>query len=191
MKLLTTAETRNWLQPSGLSLRERPAITIETSTPDAARLLVDAPKASTALISFAGRILQWMPTDYERLLLISDWETYPAAGFALLHRIRWGSGDPRTLIDAPAHVFDAFHGDNDAFYRDEETGLLIGLIFLVLSFDFGGFLCARETRDSVYLGDEFAIFSSVHEARLKEVGEIAKTQGLRTSADLVPGWRGK
>jgi hypothetical protein len=138
-------------------------------------LMIDVPKEALRQNYFSARLVQWLPNGSPRLLFLTDWHTYPPAPLTTFETLRLGCGESRHIIDAPGHLFEAFEGSNDDFYKDKPSALLTGIVSLALGYDWYGYLTSQTPTEYVVLGDGFVSFSTASDEKFDEAKEIAMT----------------
>src|SRR5579871_377359 len=135
MKCLTRDESQKWLDLEGFEFVE---CRYPRSTFSRLRLMATVPNGSLKLYYFCLHVVDCLPETSNLLLLISQWETYPAEQLMFFEMLRHQNGNSKTLIDAPGHLFTG--------KVDSEKALLVGLIFLMIAFNWEGYLIAsRQT----------------------------------------------
>jgi hypothetical protein len=150
------------------------------------RITVDVPSRPLNLARFAARLVEWLPDGLQRVLWLSVWQSYPAQAAVLFEKIRNGCGETRPLGEAPCHVFEKFVGDSDIFYNEAESAILGGLVFLMLTFDWSGYVLSIDNEAHVFLTDGSVVFCTSDKAKLAEVSAVVGEFDL-ASTDLGPG----
>ncbi len=138
------------------------------------RVAVDLPSAPLQIARFAARLAQWLPDGHYRALWPSVWSAYPAQAVVLFEKIRNGCGETRPLGQAPCHLFEKFVGDSDDFYKEEESAILSGLVFLMLTFDWSGYVLSVDHQAHVLLRDNGIVFCTSDNGKLVEASAMAR-----------------
>ncbi|HEX3624144.1 MAG TPA: hypothetical protein VH280_01835 [Verrucomicrobiae bacterium] len=177
MKCLTTQESENWLSSinvhidgtNNLLLSKRPG-----------ELMSTMPKRADNLIYFSARLTDLLPGDSSRIIWLSDWNNFPFQVIPF-EKIRAGCGESRPIFDAQGHLFESA--------TEEENGILAGLIFLIMAFNWSAYVVVRESADYVYLGDEYIIFSSSNGKQTEEASKLMKDFKLELITDVKDAWK--
>jgi hypothetical protein len=158
MRCVTFSEAEANFRSTGINVplldagRRKP-LTFEIASPQmrvSGRPTVDIPQ----LPEFISEINGWLPDHRHRLLWIANFEPfYPSVSDAF-DAIRIGTGELRSLPDAPGHMFDPFpYAEQDQLKISREQGrevsLLIGLVSLVMAGGWDGWLIADHTHDRI------------------------------------------
>jgi hypothetical protein len=116
---------------------------------------------------FAEALIRWHPPATPRLLCVSAWNWHFPSIYDVFLAARRGLGETRPLPEAPAHYFDPYPYDE----RDQtkispeqarETGILVGLMALMMIDGWDGWLLAGNTdRIEFWEGN---LFFYAHEA---------------------------
>jgi hypothetical protein len=180
MKCLTKAEIAAWMKLAGFAVGHEDKPIVESVLPKYHKhLMIDVPNEALRLHYFSARLVQWLPNGSPRILFLTDWHTYPPAPLTTFETLRLGCGEARHIIDAPGHLFEAFEGGNDDFYKDKPSALLTGIVSLALGYDWYGYLASQTPMEYIVLGDGFISFSTASDEKFDEAKEIAKTFELR------------
>lgn len=108
----------------------------------------------TRLAHFSEALNRWLPPDRHRLLWIDNWNfDFPSIHEAFI-AVRAGSGEMRSLSEAPGQFFDAYpwnERDQTAISSEQarETSLLVGLMSLVMIDGWDGWLVADGTTERI------------------------------------------
>jgi len=172
MKFLTTSEAQQWLTPLVATIGKDRAIYFGRDHKDRPLgLKAEFPKSLRQITYFVERAVDWLPRGYERLLWISDWETYPPHPINFFELVRLGCGERRHIIDAPGCVFNPDRGPKEQeFSAESDTFPLIGFVMLLMDFDWAGYLISQDAASTsvVYFNDEVISFSTSDPAALEE-----------------------
>jgi hypothetical protein len=126
------------------------------------------PPEPDRLFGFATRLVEWLPQNVERVFYLSDWPLYTPEEMIFFMKIRMASGESRDPMDSPAHWFDG-QSVPDRYESDDipsltanpvlqECAVMAGLIFLALTFQWQGYIIAKDCSDHIYLGDASITF---------------------------------
>jgi hypothetical protein len=169
MKFLTTIEVQQWLSPLGAAIEVNREISFgQDSGKRALRLDAEYPKTPLQITYFAERVVDWLPRNYERLLWLSDWQTYPSHPLGFFELVRRGFGEKRHTIDAPGCVFNPDGGPKEQeFSAEPDTVPLAGFALLLMNFDWAGYLVSQDavSISSVRFDDEVISFSTIDPTR--------------------------
>jgi hypothetical protein len=172
MKFLTTSEAQQWLMPLAATIGKDRAISFDLGHKGRSlRLNAEFPKSPRQITYFVERAVDWLPRECERLLWISDWETYPPHPINFFELVRLGCGERRHIIDAPGCVFNPDRGPKDQEFSSEpDTFPLIGFVMLLMDFDWTGYLISQDATSAslVYFTDEVISFSTCDPTALEE-----------------------
>ena len=178
MKCLTYAEAKDWLASIDVNIDGNRNLLLPIRPEN---IMTTIPKRSNALNSFAARLTDWLPCDFERMIWLSSWETHPPEPFILFGKIRLGCGESRTPIEAPAHLFESS--------GVEENAILTGLMFFILAFNWEGYVVAKNHKDYIYLGDEHLVFSSPDGKKMENVSKLISDFKLEIIKDVREAWK--
>jgi hypothetical protein len=183
MRCLTYSESEGWFAAIGAEITKYRYISFQHGA-GRPRLLLPALKLDVmGASSLATHLVDWLPSACERMLWLSNWETYPPDQTILFETVRRGCGETRHIIDAPGHLFQSSAYDrNDYDTRTpqdhEENGLLWGLLLLMITFNWDGYL-VTPNGDCISLADtSIAIFSD-DDAKIDEAYKIADVFNLK------------
>jgi hypothetical protein len=178
MKCLTFEESQNWFSSSGVRIDENRNLRFRR---EHERIMTTMPKGASALSHLSTRLADWIAGDAGRILWLSNWETYPAERLIQFETMRLGCGEPRHIIDSPGHLFEQS--------TEQENAVLAGLIFLIMTFNWEGYIVPQNQDEFVYLGDEYIVFSSGTTAKFKEVTDIVSTFHLKLIEEVMEAWK--
>ena len=65
---------------------------------------------------------------------------------------------------------------------------MAGLIFLVMSFNWEGYLMSENDDEFLYIGDQHLVFSSADACRMKEAADLVSTFQLKIIKDIREAW---
>ena len=123
------------------------------------------PKEPLPMLYFAEDIAEWLPKDSHRFIWPAHWETYPRSPTRLIEKIRSSYGDTRPLIESPGMLFDK--------ENETENEVFSGIFFLMMAFDWSGYLITKNHSDYVYIFDTLAKFSCSTSEKAAEILKIA------------------
>ena len=136
------------------------------------------------LMSFAASLNRWLPAKRERLLWFSDWgaPTPDQDAHALVSAARTGLGEPRSLLEAPGHLFEAHDYDNQDQLempadQRRDVGLLASLTSLMMLSEWDGWLIARACTDLVEFWEGNVLLYSADPMRLREAETLLASFG--------------
>ena len=181
MQCLTATESREWLALSGAKLDENRNIVFSYSKGDREhRLAVDLPKTPVALSYFAARLADWLPDAEQRMLWLSNWDTYPPDHITFFDKLRRGYGEERPLIEAPGHLFSwdaatVYEPSSEMPPATRDHAAISGLVLLVMCYGWEGYLVARGHNDHIFLGDARIVFASARRQRIEDTANLANT----------------
>jgi hypothetical protein len=147
-----------------------------------AKVMSGLPEKASSLFAFSTALVEWLPPNIERAFYLSDWPLYTPEQMIVFNKLRLVCGESRHLIDAPAHLFDGRslldRYDTDDIPRLtadpvlQECTVMAGLIFLAMTFQWQGYILAKDDSAHVYLGDEFIVFFTNGDERLGHTREL-------------------
>ncbi|WP_156944745.1 hypothetical protein [Bradyrhizobium sp. Ec3.3] len=120
---------------------------------------------------FAEAMNRWHSSDTGRLLWIDYWSNdFPSIHEAFVSA-RIGAGEVRSLSEAPGHYFDPRHyheRDQTAISPEQArlTGMLIGLMSLIMIDGWDGWLIAGESSDRIEFWEGNIYFYSSEASQL-------------------------
>ena len=176
MKCLTFSDSKVWLELIGVRIDENRCPLFDRKV-DAT--MATLPTDVSALYYLCIGIVDRFPKGPNSLLWLSSWETYPPEQIALFETIRRGNGETRSLIDAPGHLFG---GDSL-----QERTMMIGLIFLILAFNWEGYLISSIETYS-HFGDQYIVFADSNVANSQVYKRLLDQFGLRKIRDVREAW---
>ena|ERR1039458_6274915 len=180
MKCLTYDETQAWLNSFDVKIGEHRHLSFAQPQD---KLMITLPREPVRLHDFASRVNEWLPQNVSQLIWISNWETSPPDQFLLFEKLRAGCGEVRQLIESPGHLFEP------AAPSTSEKAIANGIIFLILAFNWEGYLVAESCNDHIYLGDECLSFFSADDKKLKAATDMVQSFDLKIIADIKEAWR--
>ena len=72
---------------------------------------------------------------------------------------------------------------------EQENAVLAGLMFLIMTFNWEGYLVPQNRDEFVYLGDEHIVFSSADAGKMKDVEGFVSTFHLEVINDIREAWK--
>jgi hypothetical protein len=132
----------------------------------------------TRLTYFAEAMNRWHPPKLHRLLWVDHAAFLFPSAHALFMAARIGLGETRSLLEAPGH-FDPYPYDE----RDQtkispqqakETGILIGLMSLIMIESWDGWLIADGSSDRIEFWEGNIFFYSDKRSRLTDASSLMK-----------------
>jgi hypothetical protein len=177
MKCLTYEESQKWLDLIGISIGTKRELVFPG---EQQKIMMTVPKTAPALNWFSARLGRWLSRGSERMLWMSNWDTFPHYPIGFFEAIRNGYGETRPVIEAPGHVFSALNR--------AETELVSGLIFLVMTFRWEAFIVSQESTEFVYLGDQCVVCSSPKSEKMKRVTDFMAFFEIRAIQDIREAW---
>jgi hypothetical protein len=113
------------------------------------------------------------------MLWIDHWDDHFPSTHALFIAARSGLGDTRSLSEAPGNYFDPFPYDERDQLRisaeqGHETGILIGLMSLLMMNGWDGWLVAEGSVDRIEFWEGSFFFYSAERARLVDAKSLMK-----------------
>src|SRR5260221_1180808 len=187
MQCLTIPETEALFGSAGysVSLAEawyRRQLVLRSGAADRQmRVGAGPPRDVIGLTSFIVQLNSWLPSNQRRLFWVSHWES--GLGLhsteAFIAAARRGLGEPRSLEDAPGHLFDAHPYDEmDQQLLSAEhlcdVGLLVGLVSLILLEQSDGWLIAEGCEDRIEFWEGYVFFHSANRAKQVEARKLLK-----------------
>jgi hypothetical protein len=196
MKCLTLSEFQRWAGSFNVRIDgDRNLLFPEKLT----QIMSVLPQKASALFAFSISLVDWLPPNIEHALYLSNWETYPPDQMVIIEKLRLGCGETRHVIDAPAHLFEGlpvgnrYEIDEPARLIDnqtiQESATMAGLIFLALTFSWQGYLLAKNCNDHIYLGDEFMVFYSDSDEKIRVTHELLAAFKLKVIQNAKEAWR--
>lgn len=178
MKCLTYSESKDWLASIGVQIDGNRDIMYPIRPKN---LMTTMPKSTLKLMGFSAQLAKWSSCNVSRMLWLSNWETHPPYKFSFFKQIRLGLGESRTPIEAPGHFFE-----NSS---EEEEATIIGLMFVIMAFNWECYVVSGANGDYVYLGDQFIVFSSADDDKLKETSKLIVDFNLEVITDIKNAWK--
>ena len=137
------------------------------------------PLGPSVLPAFCDALNRWHPPQIRRLLWVDDWGTGGDAMTChpIVQAARAGVGDQRSLFEAPGHCFEAFpydEWDQLAISPEQahETGLMVGLLAIVMIGGWDGWLVAAGSADRIEFWEGNVCFYSDSKTRLAEAEAV-------------------
>jgi hypothetical protein len=125
------------------------------------------------LAYFAEALNRWLPTSRARLLWVDHWNSSFPSPYEFFVAARVGLGEMRSLSEAPGHYFDPYPYDE----RDQlkippkqarQTGILIGLMAVIMVGGWDGWLVAEGSSDQIEFWEGNVFFHSNDSSRLAD-----------------------
>ena len=130
------------------------------------------------LAQFAEALNRWLPTDHPRLLWIEHWTLDYPNTYDLFVAARGGLGETRSLLEnfldtilnpTPYHEEDQM---NIAPEHAKQTGILIGLMALVMINRWDGWLIAQCNTDRIEFWEGNIFFHATESCRLTDAQSL-------------------
>lgn len=172
MHCLTDIEFSKWLSSFDVKLIKDNNLEFTGRAGGRLRLLAYVPKNVEKLNLFVSWLARWLPKGHARMLWLKHWTTYPPDHTILFEKFRRGCGEPRTLGEAPGHLFGPSSSSNfekRTHFEIEEDVVLATMILFVIHFDWDAYILAECCDDYVYLSDGYVSFSSPNEIKIREL----------------------
>lgn len=177
MQCLTLEDAEALLSRDGFAIVskpdwKRPALVLKPAfAARQTRIGRRAAPAADRLLEFVDAANSWLPSKTRRLLWIENWETNYPNTYPAFVAMRGGLGEQRSLFEAPGHLFDAFpYDERDQLMRtrehDQEAGILVGLLSLVVIGGWDGRLIASGSTDQVEFWEGNIYFYATERSRL-------------------------
>jgi hypothetical protein len=174
MKCINILEAQALIEITGLEIHERRQL--KPRERNRKCLTVSLPEKATILNTFASHLAAylfgWNPQAPDGILWLSNWDTYPPYHMEFLDKVRSAYGETRPIIEAPVHVFDLLDS--------KEYSVMTQIIFLVMAYNWEGYLLTTTINDYIYMTDELVILSCTTDERFKEAMTLAETFKLST-----------
>jgi hypothetical protein len=138
------------------------------------------PDNTTTLRYFVNDLNRWLPNNKGRVLWMFDWDNnFPSLHEAFI-AIRRVAGETRTILQARGHYFAPFpYHEQDQVEISEaqnaETGLLVGLVILLMCAGWSGYLVTEDCEDWIEFWEGNLFFYS-HDAEKVAAAEALLTQ---------------
>ncbi len=183
MRCLTPKETVDLFGRDGFSVTSNPqmhrtALVLEPTIASRQIRVGGRPTPNVSrLAHFAEALNRWLPPDVHRLLWVDHWNNDFPSTYELFIAARVGLGEARSLSDAPGHYFDPHAYDE----RDQtkvspeqarETGILIGLMSLIMINSWDGWLVADRSSDRIEFWEGNIFFYSSERLRLTDATSL-------------------
>jgi hypothetical protein len=151
MKLLALEECRPHL--SGTRFRATPegTLTLDNNLASKQRRLAGGPAREVSQLgSFSEYLLRWLPSAGGKLLLFQHWEPGLNNAFETFQAVRTGLRESRDVASAPAlyvppHSW-TFDIDEITPEQAYDSGILVGILFLVMGSGWDTWLIAEAVR---------------------------------------------
>lgn len=170
MQCLSHAQAKLWLEEIGLGLeRDREVSFVNAKFQ---QVTCTIPCKPLKIAYFASSLVKWLPDGFSRLFLLHEWTTYPLLHSIFFQKLRSADCGTQPIIDAPAHLFMPFVGDDHGFYTKEETATLSGLLLLSICFGWEGYLVSQTGSSFVILGDGYISFASSDAEKISEARSL-------------------
>ncbi len=185
MKCLTYAEAEAWFASFGVRISEHYSLSLPPRVSTERRIFIPNLQIdSTRLAFFSVQVVDWLANGCQRMLWLSNWETYTSNQAIFFERVRLGCNENRHLIEAPGHLFESSsydRGDYDSrtAIDHQENAILSGLFLLMVSFNWDGYLVAQNQCDYVMLRDRGVMFFSPHDSKIDEAIALSKRFGQK------------
>jgi hypothetical protein len=177
MKGLTYGHAEEWLNDFDVQIGDHRHLHFSGQD---TRLMVNLPKQPLRLSGLATSLVQWTSQGSTLMLWLSNWESDPPEPFHLFQAFRAGAGLSDSLIDVPAMSFESS--------TPSDLMMASNLIFLILAFNWEGYLLAEGDHDHIYLGDECFSFFSSKAQRLKNANQIVNSFDLKVLTNIKQAW---
>lgn len=178
MKCLTYGESQKWLAAIDVQIDGNRNLLLPIRPEN---VMTTMPQKAFALNFFSARLTDWFTPNSSRMIWLSNWETYPSDQFILFQKFRLGCGETRTPIEAPGHLFENS--------TEEENAIFTAFVFFVMAFNWQAYIVAKNHNDYIYLGDEYIVFSSTDEEKLKQVSELRSNWKLEIIKEIKEAWK--
>jgi hypothetical protein len=176
MRFLTSEAAQQWLAPINAAIGKDRVISFGRNHEGRVlRLDAEYPKTPRQITYFVERAVDWLPREHERLLWLSDWETYPPHPLKFFELVRLGCGERRHIIDAPGGIFNPDRGPKDQESSAEpDTIPLIGFVLLLMDFDWAGYLVSQDAASASFIcfNDEIVSFSTLNPTALDDARQM-------------------
>jgi len=161
MQCMTDSKFIEWLSGFGVKLDEHHNPSFSSERESKFVLLAYPPKGARALCFFATWLVRWLPTGRHRVLWLKHWKNYPPDEIASFEQLRRGCGESRPVGEGPGHLFRPIAPgglDERQPAEIEEEAAFLGMVLLVMLFDWRAYVFAENHNEYVHLGDEFVSF---------------------------------
>lgn len=177
MKFLTYAESTEWLKQTGICIDEHRNLSPLQNSTD---VMVTLPAKPLQIMSLASRLIEIFSLDTCLMLWLADWCEYPDAAYLLFQRVLRGCGENGSIYDSPGFK---------ANIRDvQEQQIMVGFIFMILSFNWHAFLVSQVGTGYVYFGDAFVVFHLKDDFHVQTILDIASAYKLEVIKDPKQAW---
>ena len=139
-------------------------------------------------------LFDWLPVGRDRLLLVTNWQTYPPDRWVIFDAIRKGAGALQNLTLEPAHLFPSTKLSG-TWYDDrpeadvQHESIAMWLMGLMLDWAWEGYAAVDSCSDVIGLGDGFIHFLSMDQQRMEQARELARPWKLPMQTTFP--WVGK
>jgi hypothetical protein len=129
------------------------------------------------LVSFAETLNRWLPPNRHRLLWVEHWQDSFPSTCDLFMAARVGLGEARSMSEAPGHYFDSFPYDEQDQTKispehARQTGILVGLMSLMMIGGWDGWLVADGSADRIEFWEGNLFFHSSERSRLADAESL-------------------
>lgn len=137
------------------------------------------PDNATTLPYFVNDLNGWLPNNTGRVLWMYDWDNNFPSPFEAFIAVRRAAGEARPISQARGHYFAPFpYHEQDQVEISEaqntETGLLVGVVILVMCAGWSGYLVAEDCEDWIEFWEGNLFFYS------HETEKVAAAEALLT-----------
>ncbi len=177
---MTYDEAEIWLRASNVQLsldlgREFPQL----AKTDLHNVMVPLPSTPTKVAYFALRVIEWLPVERTRLLWLTKWHQYPLLQRLFFETVRRSCGIADSISLSPGLLVGPNQDQTfEVEYSSPQHSILGGLLLLMLSYDWQGFIVAQDCSDQIIIGDENIYFCSNDRDRISAAVELAKQYQL-------------
>ncbi|MDB6016088.1 MAG: hypothetical protein JWR19_577 [Pedosphaera sp.] len=177
MKCFTYDESERWLASMGVRIDGNRNLLFPN---EQEKIMTNMPKGASALKRLSADLAHWFACDSSCMVWFSNWDTEPRHPLVLFEKMRMGCGEPRHIIDAPGHLFEEL--------TEEENALLTGVIFLIMVFNWEGYIVCQNRHEFIYLGDEHIVISSADSEKMREILGTVTSFKLKVITDIRQAW---
>jgi hypothetical protein len=183
MRCLTPKETIDLFGRNGFSVMSNPdlcrnALVLESTIASRQNRIGGRPTPDVShLARFAEALNRWHPPNAHRLLWVDHWNNDFPSAYEFFIAARVGLGDARSLSDAPGHYFDPHPYDEQdqtkiSPEQTRQTGILIGLMSLIMVNRWDGWLVADGSSDRIEFWEGNIFFYSSEGSRLTNANSL-------------------
>jgi hypothetical protein len=181
MRCLAVDDAATLLEKSGFSVSDS-GLLYPDKTLWKTQTRVDGrpPNNATTLPYFVNDLNRWLPNSAGRVLWMSDWDNNFLSTFEASMAVRRAAGEARPILQARGHYFAPFpYHEQDQVEISEaqnaKTGLLVGLVILVMCAAWSGYLVTEDCEDWIKLWEGNLFFYS-HDAEKVAAAEALLTR---------------